>query len=352
MFNFLLANVFLEINSPPLFKKELCLNYRGSAMSCRRCAESCPAKAALLTERFPSFDRTLCRGCGTCAAACISGALVMADFPWHKLLEEARSANELTLGCNASVNSTFKIPCLGGLSGELLAAITLLRRKRPFSLDLSSCVDCSSRLSLQQMWRSLEAGRQKLGYNLPVRFLFTQSENKMNDLTTRRKMLQNAGKELLLLSEQMLNKNTDKKWDAPQRTYLLTAAMQLNNTMLTFPTWNIKDLCTGCGRCQSVCPHKAWQLTVSDGFIEVWHYPGRCSGCALCENSCPSKAKIKDQVTMQAEWEKPQLKHRIRALYCSRCKLRLVTSQRNNSLCPVCKKKKRLEINAFKQVLN
>ncbi len=349
MLNYLLKNVLNEANRVPRIRNELCVNCRTSSIFCRCCEVSCPANAAKFSGKLPYFDRNLCEGCGTCAATCISGALVLEHWPWHTLLKEASSANDFTLGCAASMCSTVKIPCLGGMSGESLATITLLRKGRPFTLDLSPCFKCSILSALQQLWRSLDEGKILLGRILPARFAFVQTDNKPSNLTTRREMLHDAGKQLLLFSEQTLQKYAPAHNNATHspRYFLLTAAKQSNNAPLTFPTWNINDACRSCGRCQSVCPHQAWRLVVADRFLELWHYPWRCTGCDLCEKSCPAKAMLKGKTVVRAQGKKAQLKRSSRAIYCSRCKLRLVSTRNDESLCPVCQKKWLLEKTIF-----
>ncbi len=342
----LLENVWTENGNVPRLNKKLCLNYRTSSVLCRSCTATCPVQAVRLSGKLPSFDRDLCRGCGACAAACIPSALQAKHFPWKMLLERAQHNRDFTLGCSASTCSTVKLPCLGGLPSEFLAIIALLRQKRSLTLDLSPCSDCISHPSLQQLWRSLKAAKELLGAVLPVSFLFKQTAHKEPALCTRREMLQDAGKELLLLSGQLLQKytstTTDNTFSSP-RTLLLQAALKSNNAPITLPTWKIKDTCRGCGRCRSVCPHQAWELVISKSCLELWHTPWHCRGCSLCARLCPAGAKAKDRVVLQPQEQQPHLIGSIKAKYCSRCKLRPVSFGKDNSLCPACKKKMLLE---------
>ena len=51
-------------------------------------------------------------------------------------------------------------------------------------------------------------------------------------------------------------------------------------------------ICWGCGICESVCPHQALKVYLSEKEDRRYllHYPERCTQCGLCQSICPDKA--------------------------------------------------------------
>ncbi|WP_295401919.1 4Fe-4S dicluster domain-containing protein [uncultured Thiocystis sp.] len=63
-----------------LEEEALCLNVRGRAEHCRRCANACHADALALSPDALDVDRERCTGCGGCVPACPAGALRLSGF--------------------------------------------------------------------------------------------------------------------------------------------------------------------------------------------------------------------------------------------------------------------------------
>jgi ferredoxin len=73
------------------FTAELCAHSRSSIVGCRRCLDLCPTSAIVPNGDHVAIDAQVCAGCGSCAAACPTGAASYALPPADALMRKLRA---------------------------------------------------------------------------------------------------------------------------------------------------------------------------------------------------------------------------------------------------------------------
>lgn len=74
-----------------------------------------------------------------------------------------------------------------------------------------------------------------------------------------------------------------------------------------------KEICTGCGLCQNICPYNAIIMQEDKhGFIFPSINENLCHNCGLCQNRCPSNAKVTRDSTVKKVYAAWNINKRVR----------------------------------------
>jgi len=99
------------------------------------------------------------------------------------------------------------------------------------------------------------------------------------------KLLSNAEASIGRIPELLKKERHMKKGNLPGKvmSFLLYPLYSGSRDTKRF---SVTRKCTGCGKCEKICP--LGKITVTDG-IPVWE-PGKCTKCLACVHRCPSAA--------------------------------------------------------------
>jgi len=299
---------------------DACLELRPASSACGHCRDVCPAKAFEWGAEDVSLN-TNCTGCGQCGAACPTGAIRAAGFDLEKLQSpshriECRRVPDQLAGDAA------RVPCLGGLSAELLISLGAQAPASWTIIDRGWCADCpASNGEAMIAAKALEATAQLLKQmSVPkTRYPVLMAEPTPPKLArslvpdaagpdlsrrgffgalVRRTAAAKTGMEMQapvkadrggrrpspVIREKRLRFVTDLRQLAEESGEVLRASV--------FPTLEIAESCRHHEVCAAACPSGALRLydDIVSGFAGLEFHAQDCVACGLCARLCPSGA--------------------------------------------------------------
>jgi Fe-S-cluster-containing hydrogenase component 2 len=286
----------------PDFDSSRCLRLRCRTFACGRCAEACPSGALHFEGRALAVDLRACNGCGLCVSACPSEGLCAGVPRVEVLTERLSSLSQPVLGCAGAdgVEAHARVPCLGYLAEEELAALAVLL-PQGVQLNATRCRTCPrSAAATAVAGRAARVAQLRLGGDVRI-------VRSPRDLCFRERSLDRrtffrslgwrttAGASALLKSAAPAEPCGRSAKRLPRRRAALHLALERAQTGAALRlaeafafTLNVDARCTACPRCAAMCPTGA--LTrVREGENRRLELDGqRCSGCRVCEAFCPS----------------------------------------------------------------
>ncbi len=344
--NYILNRLTAEKAVPQVDKKK-CL-HRRRFLPCQTCAHTCPSGAIMFEgsagKTAPVFSDH-CVSCGICAASCPARCITLPRVNWEEMFTQAAARTPLILGCSRSgkfQGMEEPLPCAGALTGEFIAALCLARQFLPFAIDISGCAACMPRATWS-LFRSLRKARAMLApKKLPITLLF-QAEQEAP--CSRREAFSYLGHRLHQLAEELLDRRTGYA-ESIHRALLLKTLAQNPGVEVLLDSWEVNDACRGCGRCQNLCPQKAWVVQRNPDAVMLSHDIVKCFGCKLCSAACPHGAKEKISVAyLHLQNKRKNGSRHVRtfpAVRCRTCNRQVIQSagaDPKDNRCMICRKR-------------
>jgi|GEM_PF-1296300 len=344
--NYILNRLTAEKAVPQVDKKK-CL-HRRNFLPCQACAHACPSGAIMFEESAgktaPVFsDR--CVNCGICAANCPARCITLPRVKWKEIFNQAAARAPLILSCSESgrfQGMEEPLPCAGALTGEFIAALCVARQFSPFAIDVSRCAACLPRATWS-LFRSLRKARTMLAsQKLPITLLL-QAEQETP--CSRREAFSYLGHRLHQLAEDLLDRRISHQ-ESIHRALLLKTLAQHPGIEVLLDSWEVNDACRGCGRCQNLCPQKAWVVQRNQDAVILFHDMIQCFGCKLCFTACPHGAKEKIPVAYPDRANKMENGARhvrtfpaVRCRTCNRQVVQAAGGDPKDNRCMICQKR-------------
>lgn len=313
---------------------------------CRICADVCPT-SAILIDRLPSINQTLCVGCAGCVASCPSEALSLDDFNPTDFFFTFISNDETLISCQKNV------PCISALSSEHLIALCGI--KKGLILDIGHCSACSIG---EVILRDLKPRVDNVNYMLEAMEseyrVDLVDEKYLEDQKTEEKDRRdffktfhikkigaykaNFEREIHLSTDEFISHTLDSSHTQELRTKKITDRRKLFFTALkrlekpafyhviegeriSFTSQKLLDesKCSACQMCYRVCPTGALTSDIRNSKIDF--DPFLCVKCHLCHDVCESDAITLSTSYNLKEWYEPKIQNLItyRMQRCHEC---------------------------------
>ncbi|MEW6487011.1 MAG: 4Fe-4S dicluster domain-containing protein [Thermodesulfobacteriota bacterium] len=279
-----------------------CLRLRCHTFACGRCAEICPSGALGFEGRMPAVDPRACTGCGLCVSACPMDGLAGAMPGVEALAARLSSVPSPVLGCTGAdgVEAHARVPCLGYLTEEELAALAVLV-PQGVQLNATRCPACPRKGATETVAeRAARVAELRPGGEVRI-------ARSPRDLSFRERSLDRrtffrslgwgttAGASALLKSAAPADPCGRSAKQLPRRRAALHLALEHAQPgaaarladAFSF-TLTVDDRCTACPRCAAMCPTGALARVGEGPDRHIELDPQRCSGCRVCEAFCPS----------------------------------------------------------------
>ncbi|GMQ88920.1 MAG: 4Fe-4S binding protein [Gammaproteobacteria bacterium] len=342
-----------------------CLNFRGRAVTCTRCADACPARALKLTADAVHLEAELCTNCGACLPVCPSGAMQLTEFDPRQFLETLTGGDEVHIYCSRSddVDDGNMVPCLQVLDARLLAAAAAGGAETVVLHGTSQCSSCDrrdARAAVEQLHTDLEAWfidapvHLKQAKHAPAEAGEQLGEDQVN--LERRNFLRFAGayaansasKWLVDAAPEPQAENSqwplfpsDGSTGRPAAYQELLAeqagALRWRDHQLPWRSRTFSDACNTCLTCTQRCPTGALVAEETESSIVIWFGLHLCTDCGLCERLCPESAISAVSVMHPEELRAPPLRVMHRSLrQCIVCSRSFDPGQDSAELCTIC----------------
>jgi ferredoxin len=312
-----------------------CLNARFRAAGCTRCADICPAEAAItVTNGHPAIDNDACLHCGLCLHRCPTGAFTRPDGFSRKLARTAAAVptGPVELVCPQHPAPTFgQAPyaiqtrrCLAAISAATLLALTAVGKD--ILLDDRHCADCPLGVVQPHLahitaeansWAALlaDAGTVRLQGDQPdapaatrpvldatqppvsrrgLFSVFKSHNTPATDTQTEATELIKPGRDIApsdrlphaLPPERAAVLNTLAQHSPSEAIQMATAQLPVIDIQID-PT-----RCTACGLCAKFCPTGALKFLRDGESFALTFRADYCLGqhCNICQPACPEQA--------------------------------------------------------------
>lgn len=341
----------LTEENPPEIYAEKCINYYGKTAACNKCVEICPEQAVRLAEKKVLFNEKLCNNCGVCKAKCPTQAIKIKDTKEENILNHVDEKKNLVLSCSMEgVTGNLSISCLNALHPEFISALFILYKEKKFYFNVSNCAKCEMGYNDSLFRDSLDKALSfvnGLGINPAYEILTEEKDfsDLLNEEISRRNLFKLVKKE----SGNIILKTITSMIDDEQLSIRKLLLRTIQNDELETKSkknifweyWDVNKNCDGCGKCESVCPGKAWKIENNDETIELYHSSGKCYKCGLCKTVCPQKAIAEGAVEIGDSLEFI-LKKEINLNTCKVCNKKFIPENKEDEVCEVCRKKELL----------
>jgi ferredoxin len=360
-----------------LEEEALCLNIRGRAEHCQRCATVCHSNALSLTADAVEVDREKCTGCGACVPVCLAGALRLSGFSPRCFLEALAGETEVHLHCTESTDSGggVVIPCFKVLDDRLLAAVRADGVETLFLHGLDRCVDCRHGGALRELGRMQLKLKKELGESavrlLPATTRVTAAkeyrqtrQREDQPHLNRRSFLRFAGAHAASGAARWLvpvEVDDDGVPDLPffqgdpeairqPHPYQSLLAERVgrvpwrDDTAVPWRKRSMAEHCNGCLACGQRCPTGALLAKEENQTRSISFEQALCTDCGLCEALCPVDAVLVHRISGIEEVEVPRSVLMMRMLVtCDHCGTDFLPETSDATTCPTCSNEQELD---------
>ena len=351
-----------------LEEEALCLNIRGRAAHCERCASACHSGALTLTPDALEVDREKCTGCGACVPACPAGALRLTGFAPGRFLKALAGETEVHLHCTESTDSGggVVIPCFKVLDERLLAAARADGVETVFLHGLDRCADCCHGGALREVGRMRLELVNELGKSAPrllpaseaapgKAYRMPQQREDQPHLS-RRAFLRFAGAHAAGGVVRWLVPVEDDdgvpdlpffqgdpeafRQPHPYQSLLAERVSRVpwqNGAVLPWRKRLLAEHCTGCLACGQRCPTGALLAREDDQTRSISFEQALCTDCGLCETLCPVDAVLPHRLLQVEEVVVPRNVLMLRRLVtCDHCGTAFLPETAAATTCTTC----------------
>lgn len=323
-------------------KQSRCVLVRNRNAVCLRCQEACTTGCISYDEEAAEvrISPEKCIGCGSCATACPTGALVPKDPDDSCLLREISQKAEACEGkavvaCSRllecargayDAGKVTEVACLGRIDEGMVMALAAMGAERVV-LSHGDCASCEhsqglattllvrdNANTLLRTWGSPLC--LKISGKLPSSVKAGETpdcdEGKRAFLTSARDesvKVASAAVDMVAQGAPGIERSEPLKYVAvggdgimpqfvPNRRRRLNAALRAlgepADEMIDTRLWGhvVIDMqaCTSCRMCATFCPTGALRRFDEDDAMGVTHSPSLCVKCRMCESICPAHA--------------------------------------------------------------
>lgn len=304
-----LAGQVGTINKPRYFTydERLCAHDRQGVPGCRACLDACPADAIHVEAGAIAIDPYLCRGCGTCALVCPTGAVRYARPKPRVTLQAIADALDTDLGpaaipprpappliIHAGDPAALGLPdgipeltvlALGSVGMELWFAALALGASRVLLLRSGLLTPTGTRLIEQQvdlarrLLRALGEAPERIRFVTdPQRLDWGGLPNPWPAAEPGRLAVADGKRHLLLAALGHLGGHLPSS--SSPSPFALDRGSPFGAIALD------SQRCTLCHACVGICPTKA----LHDRVGALTFTESDCVQCGLCVNACPERA--------------------------------------------------------------
>jgi len=287
------ANLFLDFISqfPLQVESKNCIN-QDNLKVCERCKEVCPHNAIEFENNRPKVDTSKCTVCGLCFSECPVRVFDI-EIDFENFFD---SKKNFLVGCYLSDHSQeldIKVPCLGLLNEEFLAALAL-HKGGQVVLDTSKCESCPQKEVYKYIKNYIEKANLLIHYHKgegAVKEL--QEDENIEELQAENEV------SLLLEDEVKISKpHLSKKINVPLwRQIFFEKVKLLDREQVCYKPTEEKNLrfatpVLDTQRCQRSNVCSFWCLTkaLSSNESGLYFTQILCTDCGLCEKICPNSA--------------------------------------------------------------
>ncbi len=353
----------------------LCVNLRGRAEHCGRCAEVCHADALSLSVDAVDLDDTRCVGCGACVPACPTGAFTLSGFNPRRFLSAIAGEPTVHLHCKESRarGGGVVIPCFRLLDARLVAAARADGVRTMCLHGLEQCDGCDrggATAALSELSKTVAAwlGGEAPTLTRPDAETVTGPDGRRREDQppfSRRDFLRFAGQQgadNLVRWVLPADIENDERPVPPMPFFqgalqdrgavafhqLLTERARsvpfAAGAPLPWIDRILDERCSACLACAERCPTGALTAEESPTDRAIRFESALCTDCGLCERVCPHDAVHAREVTSVAAVDAaPRLLMHWAMRQCQCCAQPYFADHASGGSCPQCRNEEQMD---------